>query len=285
MEWVTLIISGFAFIITVLWLPETYLPVLLDWKASHIRRVTADQRYVSTHAERESFAVRLKQILLTSARFIREPVIVVLGAFLVLLYILLFTFLSGFEYIFKDTYNLSQGLYGSCFASIAVGATSFTLTAPALYSWARRRTEHVRGAKVAPEYRLWPAMMAAPFLPISLFWLGWTSNPRISIWSSLLACFFFGVVLIAIYTSSYEYIIDSYGPHAAAALATITMTRYLIAGGMVMAARPMFEALGVHWTMTFLGCLAAILTPGPFLLKRYGEQLRKKSPYARSEGF
>ena len=285
MEWVNLIISGFAFIIAVLWLPETYLPVLLHWKASHIRRVTADQRYISTHAERESFVARLKQIFLMSARFLREPVVLVLGAFLVLLYVLLFTFLTGFEFIFKDKYNLSPGLYGSCFASIAVGATAFTLTAPALYSWARRHTEYVRGAKVAPEYRLWPAMTAAPFLPISLFWLGWTSNPQISIWSGLSACFIFGVVLIAMYASTYEYIIDSYGPHAAVALATITMARYLISGGMVMAARPMFETLGVHWTMTFLGCLAAILTPGPFLLKRYGEQLRKKSPYARSEGF
>ncbi|KAF2101721.1 MFS general substrate transporter [Rhizodiscina lignyota] len=285
MEWITLIISGSAFVVALLFLPETYLPVLLDWKAKHLRRVTSDKRYVSEHAEHASFTRRLKQVLPMSARFLREPVIAVLGGYLVLLYILLFTFLSGFEYVFKHTYNLSDGLYGSCFAAIAVGATVVTLTAPGLYSWARHHTEYVRGAKVTPEFRLWPAMITAPLLPISLFWLGWTNYPSISIWSGLTACFFFGAVLISMYVGAYEYIIDSYGEHAAVALASITMARYLIAGGMVMAARPMFETLGVHWTLTLLGCVAAILTPGPFLLYRYGEKLRVRSPYAKSEGF
>jgi DHA1 family multidrug resistance protein-like MFS transporter len=85
------------------------------------------------------------------------------------------------------------------------------------------------------------------------------------------------------YTSSYEYIIDSYGDHAAVALASITMMRYLIAGGMVMAARPMYKGIGVHWTMTLFGCVAAILTPGPYLLKRYGKELRRRSPYAATD--
>jgi MFS transporter, DHA1 family, multidrug resistance protein len=220
-----------------------------------------------------------------SAKFVREPVIIVLGGYLVLLYILLFTFLSGFEYIFKRTYDLSDGLYGSCFASVAVGATACTLTAPGLFSWARHHTEFVRGASILPEFRLWPAMVAAPLLPASLFWLGWTARPDISIWSPLMACFVFGVVLIAMYVSSYEYIVDGYGDHAAVALASITMARYLIAGSMVMAARPMFTTLGVHWTLTILGCVATVLVPGPFLLWKYGDRLRKKSLYAKSEGF
>ena len=90
------------------------------------------------------------------------------------------------------------------------------------------------------------------------------------------------MVLIAFYVSSYEYIIDTYGDSAAIALAVITMFRYIIAGGMVMAARPMFEGIGVHWTLTLLGCIAAVLTLGPYLLWRFGRQLRKKSPYAKN---
>jgi MFS transporter, DHA1 family, multidrug resistance protein len=281
MEWILLMISGAAYIIALLFLPETYLPVLLDWKAKQLRRTTGDNRYFSDHAKKESFFKRMKKTLPMSAKYIREPVIAVLGGYLVLLYILLFTFLSGFEFIFKDTYDLSEGIYGSCFASVAVGATFFVLSAPWLYESARNRTEHIRRAPVDPEFRLWPAMLAAPFLPISLFWLGWTNYSNISMWSGFGACFIFGNVLIAIYVSSYEYIIDSYGEHAAVALASITMLRYSIAGGMTMAARPMFENIGVHWTLTLLGCIASVLTPGPFLLRNYGPILRKRSHYAR----
>jgi DHA1 family multidrug resistance protein-like MFS transporter len=262
-------------------MPETYLPVLLDWKASHIRRITGDDRYKSKHAEEASFFGRIRATLPLSAKFTTsEPAILALGGYLVLLYILLFSFLSGFDYIFKQTYALTPLEQGTCFASIAIGATAFTLTAPGLYSWSREYTNHVPGASVTPEFRLWPAIATAPLLPISLFWLGWTNYADISIYSGLAACSFFGLVLNAMYVSSYEYIIDSYGEHAAVALSSITMMRYLIAGGMVMAARPMYEGIGVHWTMTVLGCIAVILTPGPYLLRTYGKTLRARSPYA-----
>ena len=123
---------------------------------------------------------------------------------------------------------------------------------------------------------------SGPFLPLSLFWLGWTNYQTISIWSGLFACGIFGIVLISIYISSYEYIIDSYGKHAASALASITMVRYLVAGGMVMASRPMYEGIGVHWTMTILGCISLLLAPMPLLFKNYGAHLRERSRYADS---
>lgn len=282
-EWITLIISAFAFLMALIFLPETYLPVLLKWKAANLRRVTGDGRYVSDHAESASFSERIRRgIILPAKFFVTEPVITVLGIYLVLLYVLLFTFLSGFDYIFKGTYGLSTSETGSCFGAIAAGATAFTLFAPGLYSWAREKTEHVRGASVTPEFRLWPAIIAGPLLPIALFWLGWGNYSSIPVWCSLGACFLFGAVLIAIYVSSYEYIIDSYGEHAATALSSITMLRYIIAGGMVVATRPLYGGIGVHWTMTLLGCIAVILAPAPLIFWRTGANLRKKSPYAKS---
>jgi DHA1 family multidrug resistance protein-like MFS transporter len=283
-EWITLIISAFALLVALLFLPETYLPILLDWKAKHLRQLTGDKRYVSEHAMTASFFKRMKQVLPLPVKFFAtEPVIAVLGGYLILLYSLLFSFLSGFDYIFKDTYKLSDGLTGSCFASIAIGSTFFTLSAPGLYSAARRKTEYVHRRSVTPEFRLWPAILAAPLLPIALFWLGWTNYVSISIWSGLGACFIFGIVLTAMYVSSYEYILDSYGEHAPVALASITTARYLVAGGMVMAARPMYEGIGVHWTMTLLACIAAILAPAPFIFWKYGHKLRTRSKYAKGD--
>ncbi|CCT69329.1 related to multidrug efflux pump [Fusarium fujikuroi IMI 58289] len=283
-EWTTLMISGAAFVVALLFLPETYFPLILSWKAKELRRVTGDPRYTSQHEQKHSFWKQMRETLPLPATFFRsEPVIIVLGLYLVLLYILLFSFLSGFDYIFKETYKLEPGYQGSCFAAIAAGATAFVLCGPGLYEWARQHTERVRGASIQPEFRLWPAIVTAPFLPIALFWLGWTNYSTVSIWSGLGACFLFGIVLTAIYVSSYEYITDSYGEHSAIALGSITMSRYLIAGGMVMAARLMYEGIGVHWTMTVLGCVAMLLTPAPILFWKYGPQLRRRSPYATTD--
>jgi hypothetical protein len=59
--------------------------------------------------------------------------------------------------------------------------------------------------------------------------------------------------------------------------------RYLIAGGMTVAARPMYEGIGVHWTLTFLGCVATLLAPAPFVCYRYGKKFRKKSHFAKGD--
>ncbi|KAJ6567021.1 major facilitator superfamily domain-containing protein [Mycena capillaripes] len=284
-EWITLIISAFAFLVALLFLPETYLPILLDWKARHLRQATGSSRYVSHHASSSPSFIQLvkTKLVMPVTFFTTEPVIAVLGGYLILLYALLFSFLSGFDYVFKNTYDLSTGLEGSCFGAIAAGATAFTLLAPGLYSWARHRTAFVHGSDVLPEFRLWPAMLTGPLLPVSLFWLGWTNFSSVSIWSGLGACFVFGVCLIAIYVSAYEYIIDSYKEHAAIALASITMVRYFVAGGIAMAARPMYEGIGVHWTMTLWGCVAVLLAPAPVAFWWWGKGLRERSKFAVGE--
>ncbi|EWG41167.1 hypothetical protein FVEG_15242 [Fusarium verticillioides 7600] len=246
----------------------------------HFRRIL--DATLDSHLIREALILEANEATLPlPATFFRsEPVIIVLGLYLVLLYILLFTFLSGFDYIFKETYKLKPGYQSSCFAAIAAGATAFAVCGPGLYEWARQHTERIRGALIQPEFRLWPAIVTAPSLPMALFWLGWTNYSTISIWNGLGACFLFGIVLASIYVSSYEYITDSYGEHSAIALGSITMSRYLIAGGMDMAARPMYEGIGVHWTMTVLGCIAMLLMPTPLLFWKYGPELRRRSPYA-----
>jgi ABC-type transport system involved in cytochrome bd biosynthesis fused ATPase/permease subunit len=61
------------------------------------------------------------------------------------------------------------------------------------------------------------------------------------------------------------------------------MFRYLVSGGMVMATRPMYVGIGVHWTLTLLGCLSVILLPMPWVFHKYGEKLRERSPYAKHQ--
>ena len=121
MDWITLIISGFAFLIALLFLPETYLPMLLDYKAAHLRRLSGSDDYVTENAD-SSFLKQLKHVLRTSVRItVAEPAVISLGGFLILLYVILFTFLSGFDYVFKRRYGLSTLEEGACFASIALG--------------------------------------------------------------------------------------------------------------------------------------------------------------------
>jgi hypothetical protein len=47
--------------------------------------------------------------------------------------------------------------------------------------------------------------------------------------------------ILCVFISSYQYIIDSYETFAASALASVTLIRYMAAGGMVVVGIPFYE--------------------------------------------
>lgn len=129
--------------------------------------------------------------------------------------------------------------------------------------------------------------------------------PRgISIWSPLAASALFGYGILCVFISSYQYIIDGYETNAASALASVTLIRYVAAGGMVVVGVPFYENVGVHWTLTILGCIAAIMVsllqrlsgklvcygadervsqaPLPYVFYKIGPKIRARSKYAVS---
>jgi DHA1 family multidrug resistance protein-like MFS transporter len=42
----------------------------------------------------------------------------------------------------------------------------------------------------------------------------------------------------------------------------------------------MFDALGVNWAGTLLGCVAALLVPIPIIFYKYGAKIRQRSKFA-----
>jgi MFS family permease len=285
-EWTTLLMSGLVLGLVFFFQPETYPPTLLKWKAQHMRAVMGDDRYVSeieiigdTFGKRLSVAL-YRPFLLT----FREPVVMIVALYLTVIYIVLFTFLDGYEYIFGRIHGTSEGITGLCFLGIAVGLCGASALVPLIYHWAKRDLKKIQeqgGTRLPPEFRLWFAMLGgAPAIPISLFWMGWTSYSSISIWSPLLASVLFGYGILCVFISSYQYIIDSYELYAASALTSVTLIRYMVSGGMVVVGIPFYENMGVHWTLTIMGCISALLAPMPYLFFKYGKQIRKKSTYA-----
>ncbi|OCL07646.1 MFS general substrate transporter [Glonium stellatum] len=287
-EWTTLIISGLVLGLVVLFQPETYPPILLKWKATHLRTITGDERYVA-EAEicGDSFLKRLgtalyRPFLLTA----REPVIMLIALYLSVIYVVLFTFLCGYNYIFGMIHGTSQGITGLLFLGILVGLFGTSALVPLIYKWAQRDLKKIQengGNKLPPEFRLWFSMLGGAFaIPISLFWMGWTSYRSISIWSPTLASVLFGFGILCVFISSYQYIIDSYETYSASALASVTLIRYMAAGGMAVVGIPFYGNMGVHWTLTILGTISALLVPVPYLFYKYGPCLRSKSRYAVS---
>lgn len=295
--WIALLFSIAAFLLAVLFLPETFSPVLEGWASSQEDADSENKMEPTSTRDAKSFSARLAEDVSRPTKFFTsEPIIICLGFYLILIYVVNFTFLSGFEFIFTDKYSLSPGITSLAFISIAVGVLLNTACTPlhrAIHREMLRRhqrkrqsgengksEDEVQAAKDPPELRLIPAIISAPLLAISLYWLGWTNYRKISPLSDYFATGLFGYALTGIFVSAYQYIIDSYESYSSSALASITMARYFVSAGMIIATRPMFLGMGVHWTLTFLGILATILVPAPYYFSTHGRAVRERSGFA-----
>ncbi|GKU07575.1 unnamed protein product [Fusarium langsethiae] len=279
-EWTMLIASGLVLVLVLLFMPETYGPLLLQWKANHYRRITGDDRFKCEHeiADASLFS-RLKVSMTRPFLMLTEPIIIAMTLYLSVLYIVMFTFLVGWPYIFEQTYGISQGLSNIIFIAMFFGTQINFLFVPIVYHKTLRATQ--KGGHFKPEIRLWYGMLgASPAIPISLFWLGWTNYADISIWSAIFAVVLFGYGVTGIFICTYMYIIDSYEIYSASALTFVALTRYIVAGGMTVVGIPFYENMGTHYTLTIMACLAVVLATIPYLLYFYGHNIRAKSKYA-----
>lgn len=282
-EWLNLIISGGVFVLALLFLPETSSNVLLKVKAKLLVKETGDKRYVAEGDEDgDSIGAMLGDHLQRMAYFIfRELTTLLFGLYLTLLYLLIYGFLQGFDFLFTDTYRFNTGQNYSAFAAIAIGILAGLPYVLVVNKIVKSRNNGEQGQE---EQRLIPALIPSVLLTISMFWIGWTDRADISDWSVLGACVLFGFAVMALFTTTYHYLIDSYGTAASSALCAATFMRYLASGGMVIATEPLYKAIHVEWTLTLLGCVAAALTPVPWALWWFGSKLREKSKYAVGGG-
>ncbi|KAK4935462.1 hypothetical protein LTR10_023478 [Elasticomyces elasticus] len=266
-DWVTLCICGGIFALIVFFLPETYAPVILKWKAQslHVGSHTTVQGPV-----KESLRAKLATAL--SRPFIilsTEPIVAIWSGYLTLIYAVAFCFFSSVPYIFGDTYGFSQGPSYMMFVSVSVGLVICAFATP-LFAILVGREFAAAAAQgkpsAGPEAVLWWALIGGPFLPISLLWMAWSARSSVSYWSPMMSAAFFGFSILCVFISTYAYLMQRYAKVAASALVGITLIRYICGGTMVIVAIPMFENLGVHHALTIFAAISCAFTPLPYIL-------------------
>lgn len=67
---------------------------------------------------------------------------------------------------------------------------------------------------------------------------------------------------------------------AASAIAANTFLRSLAGAVFPLFSIYMYDAMGVNWAGTLLGCVAVLLVPIPVIFYKYGAKIRQKSKFA-----
>ncbi|OAP60561.1 hypothetical protein AYL99_05563 [Fonsecaea erecta] len=275
-EWITFLISCGVLALMVFFLPETDAKEILRGKAQALQaRNGASDVQAPANLPRRP---RLTSALLRPCIILfTEPVIAIFTAYLTLVYSVAFCFFSSAQYIFGQTYGFHQGSTHLMFLSISTGLIVCALATPLFGTLVAREHRHAavsRGKDHAgPEAMLWWAMIGGPLLPISVFWMAWSSRRSVSYWSPMISAAFFGFSMLCLFVSTYAYIMQRFTSVAASALVSNTFVRYVVAGTVVVLSIPMFENLGVHHALTVFAALSCLFTPVPFLLYVHARQV------------
>ncbi|KAF8578166.1 MFS general substrate transporter [Ramaria rubella] len=283
--WALAFFAGVCLFVIIFFIPETYEPVILARKARRIRKETGDEHYhaaIEKHWRNMSWFNRVSDILgKPFTMLFHEPMLMAITVYMAFVYGCIYLLFEAYPIVFEVGHHMNAGEAGLMFIPILVGACIAILIYFIFFEpeYARKIKDYAPDA-VPPEERLRIALWSGPFYVVAFFWFGWTSFPSVSFWAPMMSGIFVGASIIMIFLSLINYTIDAYLSMSASALAVMTVVRSMAGAGFPLFAIQMYNKLNPRWASTLLGLIALLMMPIPFILLRYGPELRRRSRYA-----
>ncbi|THH30533.1 hypothetical protein EUX98_g3669 [Antrodiella citrinella] len=270
--WSTSILTGVIQIFGVIFIRETYAPVLLARRANRIRKSTDNEkdspRDVQTiyDGPNRQWQNLIKIALVRPfVLFYREPIMQVLGVYMAFIYGLFYIFLTTLPTIFEGVYRQDIGIAGIHYIALGIGLVGGCHLCAFFQDKIYVRLQKQNDGVGKPEFRL-----------------RWTARANIHWIVPDIGLVFVGLGIIVPWLSINTYIIDAFTLYAASALATVMCLRSICGFGFPLFAPTMFDALGFGKADSILGAFAVLIgCPAPWLFWHFGERIRSASKYAR----
>lgn len=282
--WELLWLSGLAFIIIFIALPETSTPNILYYKAKRLRKITGNQD-LQSESEIMQKEMTAGQMVKTSLLFpfvlcFTEPIVFLLNLYIALVYGILYIFFEAYAIVFVEIYGFNYGELGLSFLGIFIGAVlSMLIFEIYLKVNLEKKFDEAEGGFIKPEQRLPPAMIGAFGIPICLFWFGWTARADIHWIVPIISTAFFGAGTFMLFQAILNYLPDAYPTRAASVLAGNDLFRSAFGAGFPVFATAMYTNEGIGVASSILGALATLMIPIPFVFYKYGEKIRSYSKH------
>jgi len=195
---------------------------------------------------------------------------------------ILYLFFNAFPIVFRDGHGFSLQETGLTFIGMGIGIVFGTSTQ--FYIWGpldQRQWEHY-GGPPPPETRLYIGMAGAITVPIGLFWFAFTTYPSVHWIVPILGSIPFGCGTIWVFTSVFTFLVTTYRPVAASAMASNSFMRSAFAAVFPLFSTYMYGRLGTVGASALLAGLTLVMAPLPFVFYKWGPQLRKRSRFSNT---
>ncbi|KAF7871653.1 hypothetical protein EAF04_003760 [Stromatinia cepivora] len=276
-------------LIGLLFLQETYAPILLEKKAKNLRKETGDDSWY-VDVPKVTAVNWWSNVRVSIARpFIMlatQPIIIVIAIYMAYLYGLTYLVLSSFPGLFTNPayYNMSTEMGGLNYIALGLGYLMGAEMTARINDFTYNRLKRRNNNVGIPEFRAPVMIPCSILLPIGFFWYGWTAETHQHWILPDIGAFFIAMGTVSGIQTMQSYVVDAYTRYAASGMAAVLVLRSLAGFGFPLFAPAMYNALGYSWGNSLLAFVAIALgVPAPYLLWKYGEALRAKSKFAAGD--
>ncbi|SJX65825.1 related to multidrug resistant protein [Sporisorium reilianum f. sp. reilianum] len=277
-QYIQAIYTGFILVLLLLFLRETRGSIILTRRAARLRSTTGDQRYKArAELERASVSVLIQNSLTRPLVFlVKEPIVTFFSLWIAFTWGFMYMLLSSIGLITAQ-HGYTPGQNGLVFLAIAGAGVLGNLLNPL-----QERLYQQNSNRHGPEARLYLACAGAIFFPVGCFIYAWTSFPHTSMAGPIVGIAVTMTAIYHVYLSCFSYLADCYLTYASSALAAQSFARNIFGFIFPLFVEKLYHGLGYQWASTLSALLGALLGAVPFVLFRYGKQIRARSKISQA---
>ncbi|KAF5589773.1 major facilitator superfamily domain-containing protein [Fusarium pseudoanthophilum] len=271
-----LILAGVVTTITFLFMHETSSLNILKSKAARLRKETGNPNLRAAGDKQTPVKQLVLHALTRPMKFLfTSPIVALISLYIAFNFGVTMLLFATFPTVYENTYHWSVSISGLAYIGVGIGCAIGVITFAKLSD----RLLKAEGGNYRAERRLIMMMFVSPMFPIGLFIYGWTTEYKVHWVVPIIGTAICGPGAVIINSSSQTYIIDIFGPQAAAsALAAITLLRNLTGAFLPLAAPTLYANLGLGWGNSVLAFITVGFIPVPICFYWYGASLRKRFP-------
>lgn len=261
---------------------ETSHKVLIERKTLRLRRDLAQSNLKSCYniATECGTPAILSGLVRPLKMLICSPHVGFLSIYIAFVFGVVYLLYTTIPTVFQLTYGFTEGQTGLVYISLGVGNILGWLI---VTMWSDKmvvRQAQANNGVFTPEMRLTISIYFGCFLPVTLFWYGWSAEKTANVWSTIISLVPYGFGIMGLFLGITTYLVDSYPTYAASAIAANVILRSVVGAALPLAGPPLYTSLGLGWGNTLLGFVCVLMVPLPLIFHKFGARLRKADRFS-----
>lgn len=224
----TSIIDGCVQLFGLLFLDESYTPVLLRRKRDRLTKAGATGLYTEHDFPSDSKLDMMRTIMIRPIKLLStQPIVQVMALYQGYLYGNIYILYSSIAILWTTRYHEKLDIASLHYLALGLGTAFAAEVATHINDRIFRIMTKRNGGKGLPEFRIPIMIPATVILSIGLFWYGWSAEARMFWLMPDIGIALFAAAAYICTVSNNIYVVDTYGRYSASALAATSMLRCL----------------------------------------------------------